>query len=254
MAQSKLQTKQIESPSVNQDEVEKFSAMADEWWDETGKFKPLHKFNPVRIKYIRDNLIEHFGLDERSDQPLKGLKILDIGCGGGLLSVPMARLGAEMTSVDASEKNIKIAKAYAEKNLKENINFLHSSAEKLASTGAEFDVILNMEVIEHVEDVSSFMRSCCDMLKKGGLQFVATLNRTPKSYLFAIIGAEYVLRWLPQGTHEWSKFLKPSEINNMFESNGLKLKSSTGVKYNPLKDDFNLNKDLSVNYILIGEK
>lgn len=245
--------KKLKSPSVDPSEIEKFSAMADDWWNESGKFKPLHKFNPVRIKYIKDNLISHFDLSESSSKPFAGLKVLDIGCGGGLLSIPMARLGGDITGVDASEKNIKIAKTYA-KNNNIKIDYLHTTAEELASSGAKFDVILNMEVIEHVEDVESFMRSCCSMLKPGGLMFVATLNRTVKSFAFAIVGAEYVLGWLPKGTHEWNRFLKPSEINRFFEASKLALIDSTGVGYNPLKDEFSLSDDMGVNYILIGEK
>ena len=239
--------------SVDQAEIDKFSAMAEEWWDPKGKFKPLHKFNPVRLSYIREKVIANFNLDENEIRPFKNLEIIDIGCGGGLLSVPMTRLGAQVTGIDAAEKNIKIAQTHAENEGLE-IDYRQTSAEELAEQGKQFDVILNMEVIEHVADVESFMKSSCDLLKPGGIMFVATLNRTPKSFLFAIVGAEYVLNWLPKGTHQWQKFLKPHEINNLFEQNGLPLEDSSGVKYNPLSDSFYLSKDMGVNFMMIGKK
>lgn len=246
--------KNLKSPSVNEQEVAKFSAIADEWWDENGKFKPLHKFNPTRIKYIKEKLIEHFNLDDKSKTPLEGLNILDVGCGGGLLSVPISRLGAQMTSIDASEANIKTAKTHAKNKDINNIDYFHTTAENLSSANAKFDAILNMEVIEHVEDVESFMSACSKMLKPNGLIFVATMNRTLKSYASAIIGAEYILRWLPIGTHDWKKFLKPSEINKYFEAGNITLTDSTGVKYNILKDEFTLTDSLDINYILLGKK
>lgn len=233
-------------------EVDKFSRMAEEWWDENGKFKPLHQMNPVRIAYIRQRAVNHFGLDTESFQPFEGLKVLDIGCGGGLLSEPMARLGATVTGVDASEKNIGTAMAHLA-NSDVKVKYLNTTAEALAETGAQFDMILNMEVIEHVADVKLFLESCVKMLKPGGLMFVATLNRTPKSYLFAILGAEYVLRLLPVGTHDWKKFLKPHEINQCLESL-LKPKHMTGLSYNPVSQRFSLTHDLSVNYIICYEK
>ena len=192
--------------SVNKKEIDKFSKMADEWWDPEGKFKPLHKFNPIRIKYIKENIINNFKLKNKS-KPLSGINILDIGCGGGLLSEPMSRMGANVTGIDASDKNIKIAKLHSKKN-KLKINYLCSSPEKL-KIKKKFDVILNMEIVEHVEDIDFFLKSCSKLLKKNGLMFVATINKTLKSYVFAIVGAEYVLRWLPIGTHEWEKFVKP---------------------------------------------
>ncbi len=191
--------------SVNKKEIDKFSKMANEWWDPEGKFKPLHKFNPIRIKYIKENIINNFKLKNKL-RPLSGINILDIGCGGGLLSEPMSRMGANVTGIDASNKNIQIAKLHAKKN-KLKINYFCSSPEKLKIT-KKFDVILNMEIIEHVEDTDFFLKSCSKLLKKNGLMFVATINKTLKSYIFAIIGAEYVLRWLPIGTHEWEKFVK----------------------------------------------
>ena len=198
--------------SINKKEIEKFSNMAAEWWDPEGKFKPLHKFNPIRIKYIKENIIKEFQLKNKK-YPLSGINVLDIGCGGGLLSEPMCRLGANVTAIDASNKNIAIASLHAKKNnLK--INYICSSPEKLKTT-KKFDVILNMEIVEHVEDVDFFLKSCANLLKKNGLMFVATINKTLKSYLFAIVGAEYVLRWLPIGTHEWEKFVKPEELKSI---------------------------------------
>ncbi len=232
--------------SVNKKEIEKFSNMADEWWDPHGKFKPLHKFNPIRIKYIKENIINHFNTKNKR-QPLSGINILDIGCGGGLLSEPMCRLGANTTGIDASIKNIKIAKFHAKKNgLK--INYMCSSPEKL-KISKKFDVILNMEIVEHVEDISFFLKSCSKLLKKNGLMFVATINKTLKSYVFAIVGAEYVLRWLPIGTHEWEKFVKPEELKDILTKNNLSLKKFDGMHFNIIKDEWSITKDLSVNYI-----
>ena len=232
--------------SVNKKEIEKFSKMASEWWDPKGKFKPLHKFNPIRIKYIKDNIIQNFKLKNNSI-PLKGVNILDIGCGGGLLSEPMCRLGANVTGIDASMKNINIAKIHAKKdNLK--INYLCSSPEKL-KIKKKFDVILNMEIIEHVEDIQFFLNSCSKLLKKNGVMFVATINKTLKSYIFAIIGAEYILKWLPIGTHEWEKFVKPKDLENILKQNNLSLNRLDGMHFNIIKDEWNVSKDLSVNYI-----
>ena len=232
--------------SVNKKEIEKFSQMAAEWWDPEGKFKPLHKFNPIRIKYIKDNIIYSLKLKSKK-RPLEKINILDIGCGGGLLSEPMARLGANVTGIDASDKNIKIAKLHAKKN-KLNINYFCSSPEKL-KTKKKFDVILNMEIIEHVEDINFFLKSCSKLLKKNGLMFVATLNKTLKSYMFAIIGAEYVLKWLPIGTHEWEKFVDPSDLERILKKNNLSLVKLDGMKFNILSDEWRISKDTSVNYI-----
>ncbi len=232
--------------SINKKEIEKFSNMAAEWWDPEGKFKPLHKFNPIRIKYIKENIIKEFQLKNKK-YPLSGINVLDIGCGGGLLSEPMCRLGANVTAIDASNKNIAIANLHAKKNnLK--INYICSSPEKL-KTKKKFDVILNMEIVEHVEDVDFFLKSCANLLKKNGLMFVATINKTLKSYIFAIVGAEYVLRWLPIGTHEWEKFVKPEELKSILIKNNLNLKKIDGMNFNILKDEWNVSKDLSVNYI-----
>ena len=232
--------------SINKKEIEKFSNMAAEWWDPEGKFKPLHKFNPIRIKYIKENIIKEFQLKNKK-YPLSGINVLDIGCGGGLLSEPMCRLGANVTAIDASNKNIAIANLHAKKNnLK--INYICSSPEKLKTT-KKFDVILNMEIVEHVEDVDFFLKSCANLLKKNGLMFVATINKTLKSYIFAIVGAEYVLRWLPIGTHEWEKFVKPEKLKSILIRNNLNLKKIDGMNFNILKDEWNVSKDLSVNYI-----
>ena len=232
--------------SVNKKEIEKFSKMASEWWDPEGKFKPLHKFNPIRIKYIKDNIINNFKIKKKI-KPLSGISVLDIGCGGGLLSEPMSRLGADVTGIDASDKNINIAKLHSKKNnLK--INYFSSSPEKL-KVKKKFDVILNMEIVEHVEDVSFFLKCCSGLLKKNGIMFIATINKTLKSYIFAIVGAEYILRWLPIGTHEWEKFVKPEDLVNILNKNNLSLKRLDGMNFNILKDEWSISKDLSVNYI-----
>ena len=232
--------------SINKKEIDKFSKIADEWWDPEGKFKPLHKFNPTRIKYIKENIINNFKLKNKS-KPLSGIKILDIGCGGGLLSEPMSRMGANVTGIDASDKNIKIAKLHSKKN-KLKINYLCSSPEKL-KIEKKFDVILNMEIVEHVKDIDFFLKSCSKLLKKNGLMFVATINKTLKSYLFAIIGAEYILKWLPIGTHEWEKFVKPDELINFLNKFSLKLTDLKGVKFDLLNNDWKFSSDTSVNYI-----
>ena len=233
--------------SVNKKEIEKFSKMASEWWDPNGKFKPLHKFNPIRIKYIKENIISSFQLKKNTNKPLEKIDILDIGCGGGLLSEPMTRLGAKVTGIDASDKNIKIAKLHAKKN-RLNINYLCSSPEKIKIKN-KFDVILNMEIIEHVEDINFFIKSCSKLLKKNGIMFVATLNKTLKSYVFAIIGAEYILRWLPIGTHDWEKFVKPNDLKEILNQNNLKLEKLDGMNFNLIKDEWSISKDTSINYI-----
>ena len=232
--------------SVNKKEIDKFSKMANEWWDPEGKFKPLHKFNPTRIKYIKENIINNFKLKNKS-KPLSGIKILDIGCGGGLLSEPMSRMGANVTGIDASDKNIKIAKLHSKKN-KLKINYLCSSPEKI-KIKKKFDVILNMEIVEHVEDIDFFLKSCSKLLKKNGLMFVATINKTLKSYIFAIVGAEYVLRWLPIGTHEWEKFVKPEDLKKILMKYDLSLNKLEGMNFNIIKDEWSISRDLSVNYI-----
>ncbi|MDA9696746.1 bifunctional 2-polyprenyl-6-hydroxyphenol methylase/3-demethylubiquinol 3-O-methyltransferase UbiG [Candidatus Pelagibacter sp.] len=232
--------------SINKKEIEKFSKMASEWWNPEGKFKPLHKFNPVRIKYIKQNIINNFKL-KKKNKPLSGISILDIGCGGGLLSEPMARMGANVTGIDASNKNIKIAKLHSKKN-ELKINYLCSSPEKL-KVKKKFDVILNMEIVEHVEDVDFFLKSCSNLLKKNGLMFIATINKTLKSYIFAIVGAEYILRWLPIGTHEWEKFVNPDDLKKILIKYNLYLDKIDGMNFDMLKDEWSISKDLSVNYI-----
>ena len=237
----------MKTNTINKKEIEKFSKIAEEWWDPTGKFKPLHKFNPIRISYIKNNIISSFKLDAANNKPLKKVKILDIGCGGGLLSEPMSRLGAEVIGIDASNKNINVAKLHAKKN-NLDIKYICSSPENL-NTKIKFDVILNMEIIEHVEDVKIFLNSCSKLLKKNGIMFVATLNKTLKSYLFAIIGAEYILRWLPIGTHEWEKFVKPEDLISLLKKCNFSLDSLDGMKFNIIKDEWKLSSDKSINYI-----
>ena len=236
----------MKNNTINKKEIDKFSKIAEEWWNPEGKFKPLHKFNPIRISYIKENIIKTFKL-EQNKTPLKNIKILDIGCGGGLLSEPMCRLGADVTGIDASNKNIEIAKLHSKKNnLK--INYFCSSPENFKINN-KFDVILNMEIVEHVDDVNFFLKSCSNLLKKNGVMFVATLNKTLKSYIFAIIGAEYILRWLPIGTHEWEKFIKPEELISILKKNNLRLDQLDGMKFDLLRGVWSVNKDKSVNYI-----
>ncbi len=237
----------MKNNTINKKEIEKFSKMADEWWDPKGKFKPLHKFNPIRIEYIRDNSIKHFNI-KQNKKPLKNLNILDIGCGGGLLSEPMYNLGANITGIDASYKNIEIAKIHAKKN-NLAINYYCASPENL-NLNKKFDIILNMEIVEHVDDVNFFIKKSSEYLKKNGIMFIATLNRTLKSYLFAILGAEYVLRWLPIGTHDWNKFLIPEELIKISENNFLKLQNFDGMTFNPISNTWKISKDKSVNYII----
>jgi len=236
----------MKNNTINKKEIDKFSKIAEEWWNPTGKFKPLHKFNPIRISYIKDNIISSFKLKNKK-KPLNKVKILDIGSGGGLLSEPMSRLGANVVGIDASDKNIKVAKLHAKKN-DLDIKYICTSPEKFKNQ-SKFDVILNMEIIEHVEDVEFFLKSCSRLLRKGGIMFVATLNKTLKSYLFAIIGAEYVLRWLPIGTHSWEKFVNPNDLINVLKKNNLNLEKLDGVKFNLIKDKWTLSSDKSINYI-----
>ena len=237
--------------TINKQEIEKFSKIADEWWNPQGKYRPLHKFNPARIQYIKENIIEHFKVNNKSS-PCKNLDLLDIGCGGGLLCEPLSRLGANVTGIDASKKNINVAKIHSKKN-KLKINYVCSSPENLILK-KKFDVILNMEVVEHVDDVNFFIKKSSEFLKKGGLMFVATLNKTLKSYIFGIIGAEYILRWLPVGTHDWDKFIEPSKLIKILEYNSLKKKKINGMKFNPISDEWKISEDKSVNYIAIFEK
>ncbi len=236
----------MKNNTINKKEIEKFSKIAEEWWDPEGKFKPLHKFNPIRISYIKNNIIQSFKLKNKN-KPLEKVKILDIGCGGGLLCEPMSRLGANVVGIDASDKNIKVAKLHAKKN-NLDIKYLCATPETF-KTEIKFDVILNMEIVEHVENVEFFLKSSSELLRKNGMMFVATLNKTLKSYLFAIIGAEYILNWLPIGTHEWEKFVKPQDLTNILKKYKLNLESLDGMKYNLFKDEWTVSKDKSINYI-----
>ena len=232
--------------SINKKEIEKFSKIAEEWWDPNGKFKPLHNFNPIRIRYIKENIIKDFKI-KSSDKPLKNIKLLDIGCGGGLLSEPMCRLGANVVGIDASKKNIEVAKFHAKKN-KLKIDYKVSSPEMLKSK-TKFDVILNMEIVEHVNDIDFFIKESSKLLKKNGIMFIATLNKTLKSYVFAIVGAEYILKWLPIGTHDWEKFVKPIELISITKKNNLSLKKLDGMNFNILDNSWKVTSDTSVNYI-----
>ena len=233
--------------TVNKTEIEKFSKMAKDWWNPNGKFKPLHLFNPARIAFIKEKLIYHFKRDLNSEKPLKELKILDIGCGGGLLCEPLSRLGATMTGIDASSNNIEVAKLHSrEMNL--NIEYIHCSPENLNFKN-EFDVILNMEVVEHVSNVSLFIQSCSKLIKKNGIMFVATINQNLKAYIFAILGAEYILRWLPIGSHDWNKFLTPQDLEIITSKNNFLPDEIVGMKFNLFTKKWSKSNDSSVNYI-----
>ena len=236
----------MKKDTINKKEIDKFSKLADEWWDPEGKFKPLHNFNPVRLRYIKDTITKKFG-NKSEKLPLKDIKILDIGCGGGLLSEPLSRLGAKVTGIDASDRNIKIAKMHLKKS-KLDIDYYCSSPDKFVAK-EKFDVVLNMEIVEHVDNVDFFLFKSSELLKKNGLMFIATLNKTLKSYVFAIIGAEYILKWLPIGTHDWNKFLKPKDLINICKNNSLNLNNLIGIKFDILKNEWIVSKDSSVNYL-----
>jgi 2-polyprenyl-6-hydroxyphenyl methylase/3-demethylubiquinone-9 3-methyltransferase len=239
--------------TIDQSEVDRFSAMAAEWWSPTGKFKPLHKFNPVRLTYIRDKAAENFGRDPKSPKPLEGLRVLDIGCGGGLLSEPVARMGATVVGADPSEKNIGIASTHA-KASGVNVDYRAVTAEQLAEAGETFDIVLNMEVVEHVADVEFFMTTCASMVRPGGMLFVATINRTMKAAALAIFAAENILRWLPRGTHQYEKLVRPDELEKPLTANGMEVIDRTGVFFNPLSNQWNLSKDMDVNYMLLAKR
>jgi 2-polyprenyl-6-hydroxyphenyl methylase / 3-demethylubiquinone-9 3-methyltransferase len=240
-----------DAPSIDPAEVAKFSAMAAEWWDPTGKFAPLHKFNPVRLQFIRDTAAGHFRREGM--KPFEGLSLLDIGCGGGLLSEPMARLGFSVMGVDASEKNIKTATLHAASS-GVAVHYRATSAESLVEAGLVFDVVLNMEVVEHVADLAGYLDACAKLVRPGGLMFVATLNKTLKSLALAKIGAEYVLRWLPPGTHDWSRFVEPRRLHAMLEESGLNVLEILGVSFDPLSWSWRLSRDTDVNYMVVAGK
>ena len=239
--------------TIDQGEVDRFSAMAAEWWNPAGKFRPLHKFNPVRHAYLRERICENFGRDPRSPRPLEGLRVLDIGCGGGLLSEPVARMGAQVVGADPSEKNIGIASTHAAQSGVE-VDYRAMSAEQLAEAGESFDVVLNMEVVEHVADVDLFVSTCAGMVRPGGLMFVATINRTLKAAALAIFAAENILRWLPRGTHQYDKLVRPEELEKPISAAGLEIVHRTGVFYNPLQDRWNLSADMDVNYMMLAKR
>jgi 2-polyprenyl-6-hydroxyphenyl methylase/3-demethylubiquinone-9 3-methyltransferase len=243
----------VTQTSVDPAEVAKFSAIAAEWWDPTGKFAPLHKFNPVRLNFIRAEAAAHFGRDTKSLRPFEGLSLLDIGCGGGLLSEPMARLGFAVTGADASERNIGTAKAHAAQSGLE-IDYRAVTAETLVAEGRSFDVVLNMEVVEHVADVAAYLEACSQLVKPGGITFVATMNKTLKSFALAKIGAEYVLGWLPRGTHDWNRFIPPTELRASLEDTGLIVMKTQGVSFDPLGWDWRLSSDVDVNYMLVCKR
>jgi len=239
--------------TVDEAEVAKFSALADEWWDPSGKFAPLHKFNPVRLTFIRDTASAHFGRDSRSLRPFAGLTLLDIGCGGGLLTEPMTRLGFAVTGIDPSERNIGTAKAHAATSGLD-IAYRTAAAESLAGEDARFDVVLNMEVVEHVADLRAYLRACAKLVRPGGIMVVATLNKTLKSLALAKIGAEYVLRWLPPGTHDWNRFVAPADLRRMLEESGLNPLKTQGVEFNPMSWDWRLSGDVDVNYMVVASR
>ena len=253
MAQPAAPLADSAAPSVDPAEVDRFSAMAAEWWDGTGKFRPLHRLNPVRLAYIRDRVAARFGRDPLKLRPLSGLRLLDIGCGGGLISEPMARLGAAVTGIDASATNIGVARTHAvESDL--SIDYRVAAAEDLAAAGERFDVVLCLEIVEHVADLDGFLAAAAALVRPGGVLIAATLNRTPQSFLFAILGAEYVLRWLPRGTHRWEKFVRPSELAARARRSGLTVADVSGVSYSPLTDSWRLSRDLSVNYLWLATR
>ena len=240
--------------TVDDAEIAKFQAMADEWWDETGKFRPLHMMNPVRLGYATEQIAAEFDRDLQEAAPFAGLRILDIGCGGGLLCEPMARLGAEVVGADAAERNIPVARLHAEQSGLD-IDYRHTTAEAMAEAGEQFDVVLNMEVVEHVADPLAYLTACQQLLKPGGLHLCSTINRNPKSYAMAIVGAEYVMRWLPKGTHEWSKFITPDELFDLLRNAGMTPVDRKGYQFDFVRWDWRISdRDLSVNYVTAATK
>ncbi|QIB36097.1 bifunctional 2-polyprenyl-6-hydroxyphenol methylase/3-demethylubiquinol 3-O-methyltransferase UbiG [Ancylobacter pratisalsi] len=239
--------------TVDPSEVERFAALAAEWWNPRGKMRVLHRFNPVRLAFLRERLVTHFARDPKAIRPLEGLRLIDIGCGGGLLSEPLARMGASVVGIDPAERNTRIAALHAEES-GVPVEYRATTAEAMAEAGERFDVVLAMEVVEHVADVSLFIESAARMVKPGGLMVAATLNRTKRSFALAIVGAEYVLGWLPRGTHDWSKFVTPEELQAAMEAGGLAVVERTGVVFNPLGDSWRLSGDMSVNYMMVADR
>ena len=235
------------------DEIARFAAMAESWWDPNGDFRPLHRLNPVRLEFIRDHVARHFGRDPLGPEPFKGLDVLDIGCGGGLLCEPMRRLGAAVTGIDAGQEAIEIAKAHAQQSGLD-IDYHHRRPEELDAEKGRFDLVLNMEVVEHVADLEAFLAASAGLVKPGGAVVLSTLNRTLKALALAKIGAEYVLRWLPRGTHDWRKFVRPSELAAGLKSGGVDITDLKGMSYDPFGDEWRLSRDLQVNYLAFAVK
>lgn len=248
-----VSTQAADRSTVDPAEIARFEAMAAQWWDPAGKFRPLHRFNPIRLGWIRDRLVGHFKRDAAALRPLEGLRVLDVGCGGGLVAEPMARLGADVVAIDASERNVGVARLHAEQ-VGLAIDYRCATAESLVAAGERFDVVLSLEVVEHVADVDAFLEACATLVRPGGALVVATINRTPQAFALAIVGAEYVLRWLPRGTHQWSKFVRPSELSRALRPTGLALRELTGVAYNPLSDSWRVTRDLGVNYMAFATR
>ena len=239
--------------TVDPAEIEKFRRMAEEWWDPRGKFRPLHRFNPVRLGFLKERLCRHFAKDPKADRPLSGLRLLDIGAGGGLVAEPLTRLGAEVVGIDATARNVEVARIHAaESGLA--IDYRHAAAEDLAEAGESFDAVLALEIVEHVASLDAFVAASARMVRPGGLMVVATLNRTMKAFALAIVGAEYVLGWLPRGTHDWKKFVRPSELEAAMRASGLTLRETAGVTFNPILDRWSLGSDLDVNYLAVATK
>ncbi len=243
----------VEATTIDPEDVARFSAIANEWWDPDGKFKPLHRFNPIRLQYIRDRLCAQFGRDTQSLRPFDGLRFLDVGCGGGLISEPLSRMGADVTGIDASDRNVGTARVHAEKSGLD-IDYRVTTVEELAAMGDTFDAVISMEVVEHVADVDLFLDGCATLMDANGAIVLATLNRTPKSFAFGIVGAEYIMRWLPRGTHDWKKFVRPSELARGLRRNRVSVDDISGLTFNPLSGEWKISNDVSVNYVLFGTR
>lgn len=243
----------VEATTIDPEDVARFSAIANEWWDPDGKFKPLHRFNPIRLQYIRDRLCAQFGRDTQSLRPFDGLRFLDVGCGGGLISEPLSRMGAYVTGIDASDRNVGTARVHAEKSGLD-IDYRVTTVEELAAMGDTFDAVISMEVVEHVADVDLFLDGCATLMDVNGAIVLATLNRTPKSFAFGIVGAEYIMRWLPRGTHDWKKFVRPSELARGLRRNRVSVDDISGLTFNPLSGEWKISNDMSVNYVLFGTR